>query len=219
MRINKTNSKTNMKTSIIAKALICTIGLLACQSAHAISLTLGGPLPDFRTATLSDAVAGSGLTGSGNAREAVVENGYGGDWTERGSVDGGTAGPGTISDGMLTVQVLSGNWGSKGPLSGNWTVNDPTFWTSYAQGAISLHVGNGGADEPDHFIWKLTPGLFSGTWSYDGTGLRGGGLSNLKLYSDGTGTTVPDGGATMALLGLSLLGMTAVRKAMAQPKA
>lgn len=207
-----------MKKSTITKILACTIGLWASHSAHAISLTLGGPLPNFRTATLSDAVAGSGLTGSGNATVTDVENGYGGDWTERGSVEGGTAGPGTISDGMLTVQVLSGNWGSNGPLSGNWTVNDPTFWTSYAQGAISLHVGNGGG-EPDHFIWKITPGLFSGTWSYDGTGLNGGGLSNLKLYSEGTGTTVPDGGATMALLGLSLLGMTAVRKAMAQPKA
>lgn len=35
----------------------------------------------------------------------------------------------------------------------------------------------------------------------------------------GPNTRVPDGGATIALLGLSLLGMTAVRKAMAQSKA
>ena len=194
-------------------------------SAQAIAITLGGPLPTARTATLSDAVPGSGVTGSGNASVTNVDAAYVGDgaWTERGSVEGGNAGPGTINDRMLTVQVLSGNWGSNGPLSGNWTINDPTFWTSYAEGAISLHVGNGNG-EPDHFIWKLTPALLSGTWSYDGTGIRGGGLSNLKLYSTGIGRStngnpVPDGGATIALLGLSLLGMTAARKAMSQSKA
>jgi hypothetical protein len=87
---------------------------------------------------------------------------------------------------------------------------------------ISMHVGNGNG-EPDHFIWALSPGLLTGSWSYNGNSplLGGGGFSNMKLYSSaagipgtGGGGRVPDGGTTIALLGVSLLGLGSARKLM-----
>ena len=185
---------------------------------QATSITLGGGV-GFRSATLDSAVAGSGHTGSGNATVTDIEGYYGGDWTERGSVESGS-GSGLFSDGLLSVNVTSGQFGVN-KASGTWTVSS-SFWTTYGEGAISIHVGNGNG-EPDHFAWKLTPGLLSGTWDYDGTPLRGGGLSNIKLYSTGTGTTVnptnvPEGGSSIALLASSILGMLTFRRAFSQRK-
>ena len=172
-------------------------------------------MPTARTATLSSAVAGAtnSTTGSGNATVSEVEAFFGGDWTER--ADGTGAG----INGWLNINVLSGTFGSK-KVSGEWTITNAAFWTTYGMGSISMHVGNGGDDGPDHFIWKLTPGTQAGSWSYDGTGLKGGGLSNLKLYSTGlpspTGPpNVPDGGTTLVSLGVALLGLGSMRKLLA----
>ena len=174
-------------------------------------ITLGGPLPTARTATLSSALAGAAnsTTGSGNATVSNVETFFGGDWTER--ADGTSAGV----NGWLDIQVTSGAFGSS-KAGGNWTITNAAFWTTYGVGSISMHVGNGGG-EPDHFIWKLTPGTQTGSWSYDGTDLKGGGLSNLKLYSTGSRSTtgipgVPDGGTTLVSLGVALLGLGWMRK-------
>lgn len=213
-------TKTKMKT--LTTFAFCALTFAASlNSLTAASITLGGPLPTFRTATLSDALAGAGNsgTGSGNATAAVVSTLFGTTYTERGSV-AGSGGPGNYVGAQLTVDVLTGSWGTAGPLTGNWTINNPTFWTTYANAAISLHVGNG-QGEPDHFIWKITPGAQMGTWSYNGNSadLGGGGLSNLKLYSNGTdgpgnggGGRVPDGGTTIACLGFALLGLGSMRK-------
>jgi hypothetical protein len=74
-----------------------------------------------------------------------------------------------------------------------------------------MHVGNGGGD-PDHFIWQVEQDELSGTWSYTRGNTGGGGLSNLKLYTAGTGTSVPDAGTTLVLLGGSLIGLGALRR-------
>ena len=168
-----------------------------------------------RTAGLGDATSVN--VGTGNATAAVVNatlpTGNALDpWVERGSVAGGNAGPGVIVDGDLTVEVLTGNWGSSGPITGKWTINNINFWSTYGYGAISLHVGNGQGD-PDHWIWELANGAMTGTFDYEDFDGRGGGLSNLKLYSHGEGrTNMPDGGASVALLGLGLAGLGASRR-------
>lgn len=181
---------------------------------HGAVITLGGPLPTARTATLSSAMAGAAnsTTGSGNATVSNVETFFGGDWTER--ADGTGAG----INGWLNIVVTTGMFGSN-KVGGTWSITNAAFWTTYGMGAISMHVGNGGG-EPDHFIWKLTQGTQAGSWSYDGTGLGGGGLSNLKLYSTGTraptgGPNVPDGGTTLVSLGVALLGLGSMRKLLA----
>lgn len=208
-----------MKNKCYLVAALGAFAICLMPQANAASITLGGPLPTARTATLDSAQAGAGnsSTGSGNATAAVVTAFFGVPYTERADV-AGNGGPGNYSNGQLSVQVLTGSWGDKGPLTGNWTITNAAFWTTFGNAAISMHVGNGGG-EPDHFIWKLTQGAQTGTWSYSGLGLGGGGLSNLKLYSNGTGGPggggggrVPDGGTTIACLGFALLGLGSMRK-------
>lgn len=193
------------------------------EAANAGTISLGGPLPTFRTASLTDALLGT--TGSGNATVTDVETAFGGDWTQVGSVAGSSGTSGLRTSGQLTVNVTAGTWGSK-MASGTWSIG-AGFAALYQDLAISLHVGNGGARaEPDHFIWLVAkdgaPGApYSGTWTYDGTGLNGGGLSNLKAYGSNDSTivvpdpsSVPDGGATLALLGSALMGLGLLRRKM-----
>ena len=183
------------KTSIGSVIMAAILTMCMPLATQAISITLGGPLPTFREATLDSAIAGSGRIGSGNATVTDVEGYYGGDWTERGeSTDGGDVG-------IFEVVLTSGAWGGN-VAGGTWEITDSLFWTSYADGAISMHVGDGDG-EPDHFVWQITPSDLTGTWSYDGTGIGGGGLSNLKLYSGGTG--VPEATSTLIALGLAML--------------
>lgn len=192
----------------------CGVITLSMPALYGAVITLGGPLPTARTATLSSALAGAAnsTTGSGNATVTEVEAFFGGNWTERAD----STGPG--NNGWLNIAVTTGSFGTT-PAAGTWTITNAAFWTTYGSGAISLHVGNGGAAGPDHFIWKLTPGTQAGSWSYDGTGLGGGGLSNLKLYSTGSRSTtvgrVPDGGTTLVSLGVALLGLGSMRRLLA----
>jgi hypothetical protein len=177
--------------------------LMALASSHAAYIVHGSAQ---RTAGLGDAVLGTEFTGLGNATVTEVESEYGGDWTERGE-DTGTA------SGIFDVTLTSGVWGS-GNAAGTWTITDPLFWVNYGMAAITMHVGNGGGD-PDHWGWKLTPGQLTGLWEYNKISGGGGGLSNLKLYSAGTGTSnipVPDGGSTLLALGISLFGLGGVRR-------
>lgn len=203
-----------MKINIARHLAIAALVSSLASVAQANTLTLGyaGTLPSFRTATLDDATAG--FTGSGNATVTDLNAGFAAQapWTERGSIDPGDGQSGNFTNGIFAINVTGGSFGSKA-ASGTWTITNANFWTTYANGAISLHVGNGNGG-PDHFAFLLEVGDLSGTWSYDGTGIKGGGLSNLKLYSSGTGTAtqVPDGGATIALLGLAFMGIHSLRR-------
>ena len=188
----------------------CGVITLSMPALYGAVITLGGPLPTARTATLSSALAGAAnsTTGSGNATVTEVEAFFGGNWTERAD----STGPG--NNGWLNIAVTTGTFGAT-PAAGTWTITNAAFWTTYGSGAISMHVGNGGG-EPDHFIWKLTPGPLTGSWSYNGTGLGGGGLSNLKLYSTGSAPPrVPDSGTTLVSLGIAALGLGSMRKLLA----
>ncbi len=197
-----------MKTKV--SIIVASLAALAFSpQASAASITLGGPLPLTRTATLTSAV--SGTTGEGNATVSDVQAAYNfSTWTERADVTS------VGTNGWLNVTLTSGSFGSQ-PAAGNWTITNNAFWTTYGAGAISMHVG-GGQGTPDHFIWLLTPGQLTGTWSYNGGSANGGGLSNLKLYSNsstpntGGGGRVPDGGTTMLSLGVALLGLGSMRK-------
>ena len=207
-----------MKNRLYIAAAFGVLAVCTIPQVNAASITLGGPLPINRTATLDSAQAGAtnSTTGSGNATAAIASAFFGVPYTERADV-AGNGGPGNYANGQLNIKVLTGTWGGNGPLTGNWTINNAAFWTTYGNAAISMHVGNGGGS-PDYFIWKLTTGAQTGTWSYSGVGLGGGGLSNLKLYSNGTppgsggGRGVPDGGTTIACLGMALLGLGSIRK-------
>ena len=199
--------------------LLKYFGLLGCvlyipDTVNGLNFTIGGL---NRTGSLNSAT--TGVTGTGNATAADVDlagNGIGalGPWTERGEETS------SGNTGIFDVALTSGSWGS-GDAAGTWGITDANFWSTYANAAISMHVGNGGGD-PDHWIWLIENGQTSGTWAYSIQSGTGGGLSNLKLYSSGTGstttttttTTIPDVGTSVLLLGLSLLGIGAFRRSL-----
>jgi len=178
---------------------------LAVGSAHGIlsgdNVTLGTAA---RQAALESAVTGAGNSfyGNKNAKAKVLNANVPfqafGTWMELDELAGSN---GNGANNIFKVNLTSGSWGS-GDAAGTWEILDTNFWTSYAYGAISLHVG--GNTTADHFVWRLTPDKLSGTWAYDLISGGGGGLSNLKLYKAGKGTGVPDTGSTLVLLGLGI---------------
>ncbi len=193
----------------MTRGLLAALALWALVpvTAQAGTITLGGPLPGFRQASLTDAI--NGFTGSGNATVTDVETYYGGDWTEEASCEGGDP----CLNGVLTIDLLTGSWGS-GAASGTWSITSPF---PYLDLAVSMHVGNGKGG-PDHFVWLIAnngvpAGPYSGTWSYSRGDTKGGGLSNVKAYGRTLGTlSVPDDGVTIGLLGFAMLGMGYLRQ-------
>jgi hypothetical protein len=204
-----------MKSTFLRLAAVAaTVWLSSLATSQAAYLTFGN---SFRTAGLGDASAL--YTGTGNATVTDVNAATGfTDWVERGSNNAPGSGSGTLSNGWLTVEILTGSWGN-GPMTGKWSIANPNplgpdYWSLYGSAAISIHVGNGGAD-PDHWIWTITTGQTTGTWNYERLSGGGGGFSNMKLYSRGTpppDQNVPEGGATLALLGLGLAGLSFGRR-------
>lgn len=169
-------------------------------ASQATSITIGDVLT--RTATLDSATAG--VAGDGNATASVIDGEFAtqAPWTIRGDV---AAADGT--DGLLTVALTSGAWGG-GDAAGTWAIA-PSFWTLYGNAVIAIHVGHGNTVAPDHFSFLIEQGETTGTWSYDMVSGNGGGLSNLHLFSSGDPIPpdqVPDGGSTLALLGLAAVG-------------
>lgn len=200
-----------LKTITLAAALVAGLTV----SAHAATITIGAGPPTQRTASLTDATAGFG--GEGNATVADVNGGFGSlaPWTEVASMARGDNATGSFTVGLLTIALSAGDkWGNDpdNKITGTWAI-DASFWTQYADAAISMHVGGGRqSNTPDHFVWHVADGATSGTWSYDGSCCNGGGLSNFKLYGSGTGTSVPDGGSTLALIGLAVAGLGLARR-------
>ncbi len=203
-----------MNIKLLAKSF-ALIGLLSASSfAMAGTITCGdgtgaGGVDIVRTATLGDATACE--TGTGNAQLSDIQSYYGDTpaWSNVAAlIDDGTFPPTTASDGVFSLELTTGIFGSQA-VEGTWQIAS-SFWDNFSEAVISMHVGNGGGD-PDHWAWKLEDGATSGTFSYEKLSLGGGGFSNLHLWGRGDGTSVP-APASITLLGLGLLGLAAVRR-------
>ncbi len=167
-----------MLQSLIKSGVVVVVASLWSLVASAGTISCGN---QYRTATLTSAELC--YIGSGNTKESDIENYFGGDWDHLGGVAGADKAAGTLNFGYLTVTLLTGTWGSGGPITGTWAI-DSSFWTVYGKAALSIHVGNGRYD-PDHFAWSISEGNTSGTWSYTKLSGNGGGLSNMHLWGSG----------------------------------
>ena len=186
-----------MKNPALKWAL--SLACAACLPLSSQALTIGS-LERIATLDLATAVQ----TGVGNPQASDIASEFASaqPWTLRGNVA-----TGAITDGLLTVNLTGGSWGS-GSAAGTWTLAS-SFWNTYESAVLAIHVGDGGGN-PDHFSFLLAPGTMTGTWSYDKISVSGGGLSNLRLFTSGTPSlpndppnTVPDGGSSAVLLGLA----------------
>jgi hypothetical protein len=194
---------------------------VASFSVNAAAITCGGAQ---RTATLDPSTACS--TGTGNATAAIVNatmpfSGLDPLATNEWSEVGQETSAGASVPAMFDVSLTSGTWGST-PVTGTWTIAS-SFWTTYGNAAISMHVGNGGGD-PDHWIWAIEQGATSGTFSYAKLTGTGGGLSNLKLYGAGDPVVVDppvtpvSEPSILGLMGLGMIGLGLSRRRLAISK-
>jgi VPDSG-CTERM motif len=103
---------------------------------------------------------------------------------------------------------------ASGPVTPLWQIGGFTFdLTSSSvvtQNSTFLNVVGSGFVSGNSF--DVTPG----TWSFTITN-EGGGVGNAFSFVSSTSTSVPDGGTTFVLLGLSLLGLHGARRKFAKP--
>lgn len=172
------------------------------------SAVFAGPIQcqpsNQRVAILDSAIECKTASGPGNLNGSdQVSSYFGGTWTKEGELTGNG------TQGYLTINLTSGNWGDNEDIEGEWFI-DSSFWTKYGMAVIGMHVGNGNGN-PDHFAWKIETGKTFGTFSYDDLDGEGGGLSNLFLWGSGVPTTptnfpLPEPGMGM----LMMIGLFAV---------
>jgi len=87
---------------------------------------------------------------------------------------------------------------------------DVSLWSSFSNLIIVFKSGEGQAD-PDWAAFDLDPLTISGLWAIYNSGAGDQSLSHASLYGL-PGTSVPDGGATLGLLGLGMLGIGYLRR-------
>jgi hypothetical protein len=184
----------NLQTKGIVTVALALGGLWA-GSAGAATITCQPA--NQRVATLADAIECHTINSANINTSAGVNTllGTAFIWTQEGELTG------VGSNDLLSF--AGDSFGTD--VDGTWSI-DPSFWTIYGRAVIGIHVGQGGGN-PDAFLWLITPGETSGTFSYERIAGTGGGLSGMFLFGSGEPipppTGIPEPG-TLALLGLAL---------------
>lgn len=198
-------------TKLAGAAALCAV--LGAPVAQAAIVACGDPLLGLRIVTVNPAAnclfAGLGNLGDPQL-EALVNLKAG--TSDADIIDRDAA---NTNGGVLSITGVGG-------ILGNWSFAS-SAWTNWNRVFLQFHFGGGGqnpASDPDFFIVELSPTNTSGSWSFGGIGADLNGLSNIALIgarANGNGSGPANGNsvpepATLALVGLSLLGAAAARR-------
>lgn len=181
-----------MKTSFLLRIAAPILLLLLSTSANAGLVSCGDA---YREASLDSAESCVTHIIGSTIKQSDLTG-----WVERGELTGNG------NDGLFSVS----GWGSES-ASGTWQINS-SFWDTYGAALITMHVGGGQKDAVDNFVWVVTPDELSGTWTYDKLSGKGGGLSNLKLWSSGTPTVKVPEPSTLLLMLIGLFSLGFARR-------
>ncbi|HEY6226601.1 MAG TPA: VPDSG-CTERM sorting domain-containing protein [Verrucomicrobiae bacterium] len=189
------------------KALSLTIALASALTAPVQAIMINGSIDMSGTATLNNTLLGSASAATGFS--AVTVGG-----TPTGSFTG------TFGD-AVTWSAFS--WPSSTTVAPLWVFTDAgTGWT-YSFNLDNVTVksqdneflnlkGNGVLSITGDLLHPSPYDSTTGAWSFTISNPGGGAHSNFDFTFANSQTAVPDGGATIALLGVGLLGLGALRR-------
>ena len=182
----KSNKTKNMKLASTIAATLAVLALASTAHAQKINGTIG--------------FTGSATLNSSNLNSATTVMTWSGT-TAAQPITGNFASAGIVAG---TPVTFTPNWVFVTGLNSLWTVGPFTF--NYSSGASTVTTFNG-----QTFLGVSGTGIIKGTGFTDTPGTfsftaQTPGVASVFTFS-ASGTAVPDGGASVALLGLSLIGL------------
>jgi hypothetical protein len=190
-----------MKTLKVLSLAFATASALTL-SVHAVSIT--GNIQMSGTATLDNTALGSASAASGFTAVTVA-----------GTPTGSFTGTGGDS-----VTWTGFNWPSSTTVPLLWSFSDVGTGATYSFDLNNVHVvaqDNFFLNLRGEGVLRITGGTTSyddttGSWSFTVTNDTGTTHDNFQFGFSNSQTAVPDGGATIALLGVGLLGLGTLRR-------